>query len=258
MQLRVTVAERRSAVNLLAALLLLSASPAAAHPEFAPNEINRYVRVDLVAGDELRLAYTLMYGTGPALPLRQAADANHDGRVDDAEAAALGRAVLARAQRELMLDLDGARLEPSFDEPVVGLAGAAVVPSPLSVDLIAHLHFSGAPPHTLRVDIAADEDRLGEIELRLEEGPRARLLSARRSSEPETPEAPQTRFLFRGPKRSGLEDRSVTFRFSDTPAPPRPPVRWPRAVAALLAGVLLLGIGWLARRARRRYRNMKG
>src|SRR5262245_29047807 len=73
-----------------AALWALAAASAAAHPEYAPTAVNRYAKLDLLAPDELRLAYTVMVGAAPAQAARQAADVNRDGRVDDGEARALG------------------------------------------------------------------------------------------------------------------------------------------------------------------------
>jgi hypothetical protein len=212
MPMRPTVAERALLVN----LALLLARPAVAHPEFSPTEVNRYARFDLISTSELRLAYTIMVGSGPALALRAEADANHDGRLDDSETGALGARLAARVRAALTLQVDGAAVVPRFDEPVVGLAGPEVAPSPFSVDLVARIPCPGAPPHVVRLDDRADED--GELEVRIEEAPGTRLVGAHQGS---GDDARQNRFFFRGRRRSVLEDRSVSFRFADAPAPPR-------------------------------------
>jgi hypothetical protein len=240
--LRLTLAERLGAVN-VAAAVWLAAAPAHAHPEFAPNEINRYARFDLITADELRLAYTIMIGAAPALELRRTADANHDGSIDDAEAHALALAVAARARGELDLTVDGAPVAPAFEEPQIGLMGVEVAPSPFSVDLSARLRLGGAPPHTVRFDLR-DPDRAGEIEVRIEEGPSTRLEVSHRGRDGDER---QTRFLFKGPKRTAVEDRSILFRFAGVPPPASAKRMWaaPLAAALLAAAALLI---WLKRK----------
>ena len=43
-------------VNLIAVAVIASAGPVAAHPEYASATVNRYLEVDLVAPDRMRLA----------------------------------------------------------------------------------------------------------------------------------------------------------------------------------------------------------
>ena len=105
---------------------------------------------------------------------------------------------------------------PAFDAPNVGLAGNEVAPSPFSVDLVAMVPLPPAPTHTVRFDDETPEPQLGESELRVEESPTTRLIASHRG--PDGNEI-ETRFLFRGPKFSALEDRSITFVFTAaTPA----------------------------------------
>ncbi len=189
---------------------------ATAHPEFNAVTTNRYLKIDLVSADELRLAYTVMYGAGPAYAERKRADANGDGRLDEAESRALGESLRSAVSRGLKLELDGKPATLSFDAPVVGLAGPEVGPSPFSIDLIAHLACPGRA-HTLVIDDATELTELGESEIRVEESPRTRLVESHRGKGPGPRES---RILFRGPKFSALEDRSVTVRFEESLAAP--------------------------------------
>jgi hypothetical protein len=240
------------------AVVLIVVNQAHSHPEFNPISTNRYVKLNLLGANEVRLAYTVMYGAAPAAAARKAADANADGRVDEAESRALGQALLASVQKGLSLSADGKPATLAFEPPAVGLAGAEVGPSPFSIDLVARVACPGAGPHELRYDDQTELPAIGETELRIEEAPGTTLLTAHRGP---TGTERETRFLFRGPKFSALEDRSITLRFQASDAPP-PTVatahastpRWPYALAA---GVLvaLLGIAGLYAR---RYRSMKG
>ena len=71
-----------------------------AHPEYAPSTVNRYIKIDLVGPDELRLAPTpSMVGPAPAAAWRRAADGNANGlarRRRDAQLGEQGRAGGAR------------------------------------------------------------------------------------------------------------------------------------------------------------------
>ena len=197
-------------VNLVAIAVFASAGHAAAHPEYASATVNRYLEVDLVAPDRMRLAYTELVGPQPALRARKAADANGDGKLDAAETRALGETLRAAVAGGLELTIDGARVTPVFDAPQVGLAGDAVAPSPFSIDLVATLPLQGVGPHEVRIDDRTAEAQLGETELRLEESPATTLIAAHRGP---TGDERETHFLFRGNRFSALEDRSVTFRF---------------------------------------------
>ena len=271
MRLRGSIAEPRRAVNLAATILCLScAATAAAHPEYAPSSINHYIKLDLVAPDALRLAYTVMVGPAPAAAARRAVDANADGKLEPDETRALGALALRAVQAGVHLTVDGKPVTLAFEAPVVGLAGDEVAPSPFSVDLIATVPLAGAPPHTVGFDDETREPQLGggvrqlsappmmigETEIRVEESPATRLLASHRGP---TGTERQTRFLFRGPKFSALEDRSITFRFGAAAHHPTamdvpPRRRWPWWPGAALAVVVVVAAGALL--ARRRQRSM--
>ncbi|MDB4964842.1 MAG: hypothetical protein JWN44_531 [Myxococcales bacterium] len=210
--MRRSIADTIRAVNLAATVAcVIVAATAEAHPEFAPSTVNRYIKVDLVAADELRVAYTVMVGTAPAAAWRRAADANADGKIDDAESRAIGERARAAVAAGLSLRVDGKSVTPAWESPSVGLAGNEVAPSPLSVDLVARVPLGGAPSHVVRLDDATPEPQLGETEVRIEESPVTRLVRAHRGP---IGDEKQTRFLFRGPKFSALEDRSITFELT--------------------------------------------
>src|SRR6185436_1817512 len=156
----VRIAFRRLCVNVISVCALISAGRASAHPEFSPVTVNRYLKLDLVAGDEVRLAYSVMFGAGPALAERRLADANADGRLDEAETRALGARLAASLTGKLTVTVDGAPGRLQFEPPSVGLAGAEVGPSPFSVDLVARLACPGAGPHLLSLGDATELPQL--------------------------------------------------------------------------------------------------
>lgn len=223
------------------AATIIAVNPASAHPEFNAVSTNRYVKLDLTGPDDVRLAYTVMFGSTPALAARKAADANADGKLDAAEQKALGDKVENDVFYGLHVELDGKPVMLSFDPPQVGLMGDAVGPDPFSVDLIAHLSAPAAAEHRLAVDDKTEFAQLGETEIRVEDSPTARLVEG----------PPRT--LFRGPRLSTLEDRTVRVRFAATPGARATKTRaWPWALAAAIG---LLGVVGLLLR---RYRSMKG
>jgi hypothetical protein len=257
-----SIAERICRVNhaLVVAVIavIVCGGRAVAHPEFAPQTVNRYIKFDLVAPDRARLAYTIMVGAAPAAAARARADANHDGRVDESEARALGETLRGVIGSGVMLTVDGKKVAPAFDAPVVGLAGDAVAPSPFSVDLVAMLPCPGAPPHTIGFDDAPADPLGGETEIRIEESPATRLVTSHRGP---TGNERETRFLFAGPKFSALEDRSIAFSFdaAKAPVPVKPPGSAVPLRFIVIAGIALLLLGGaVGMTARRRQRKMNG
>ncbi len=218
---------------------MLVCAVAGAHPEFNPITTNRYLKIDLLSASEMRLAYTVMYGDAPAAAARKEADADANGKLDAAETAAMGAKLQALVAGRLSLTIDGKPWVPAFEAPQVGLMGQEVSPSPFSIDVVARVPCPGAGPHEVRIDDQLELSALGETEIRIQESPSTRL------------EGRENKFLFRGPKRTSLEDRSITFRFAGTQpvVKARTWLRWALAGGAL--GVLLLAV-WLS------YRRMKG
>jgi len=236
---------------------LVAVNRAHAHPEFNPVSTNRYVKLNLVSPTSVRLAYTVMYGAAPAAAMRQQADTNRDGTLDESESRSLGTRLQAAVAAGLELTVDGKRVQPVFETPQVGLAGAEVGPSAFSVDLIARIDGLSAGAHELRLDDHTELASLGETEVRIEEAPATQLVSSFRGAPTPGVTERETKFLFRGDKRSALEDRSVTLRFAPASASPsttavavKPRSRAPWLYGAGLAVLLtMIGVG-LRRRAR--------
>jgi len=225
---------------------------ASAHPEFNAVTTNRYLKIDLVSASEVRLAYTVMYGAGPAYAERKRADADGDGKLSSTEAQTLGESLRSAVSTGLRLELDGKPAALRFDAPVVGLAGPEVGPSPFSIDLIAHLECPGSA-HTLVLDDDTPLAELGESEIRVEESPATRLVESHRGKGPGPRE---NRILFRGPKFSALEDRSITIRFEAGAHPAaaastdkKIPVQ--RIALLLMIGLAVGGVLLMLRRYRR-------
>ena len=229
--------------------MLLVTSPALAHPEFAPTQSNRFLKLTLTGGGSARLTYTVMVGELPATEARREGDADGDGRLDEGEQRALTLAWQRRVERGLRLELDGEPVRASWDSPVAGgFVDPRLGPIPFSIDLAARLPI-GPGEHTLRLDDTTTIERLGETEVRIEEGPKVRLLGAWQAREDGKV---QTRFLFRGPKRSVIEDRSIGLRLVDESAPRRRRGALPWAlIGLLLATVVAGGMVWRRRRGRR-------
>jgi hypothetical protein len=237
----------------IAVCALITWGRANAHPEFNPISTNRYLKLDLVTADEVRLAYSVMVGAGPALLERRRADANSDGKLDEAETRALGEKLRAEVQAHLVITIAGKPVLPRFEAPLVGLAGSQVGPDPFSVDLVARV---ACPEPSLILDDGTELPQLGETEIRIEESPRTRLVEAHRGKGPGPRES---KILFRGPKYSVLEDRSVVVRWeaAQASAPVERGDRQSKHLGLVLAAVMLFAVvvGMLVLR---RYRSMKG
>jgi hypothetical protein len=207
----------------------------------------------LLGGGGVRIAYTLLTGELPAFAARRAIDANHDGAIDPAEQRAFAAAFAARVDQGLTVDVDGKRVHPVWEPPTAGgLEDGRVGPIPFSVDLVGRID-AGRGVHLCRLDDTVEYDQLGESELRIEEGPEARLVAAWQGREDA---GRQTRFAWTGPKFSVMEDRSVGFRF-DGGAPLRPRRRtYPIALVGVPIGALIAAL--MLARSRRGQRRMKG
>ncbi len=245
---------RSCALAMLA--LLVRPLPEAAHPQFALETVNRYTKLALLRHGQVRLLYTLMVGDVPALELRRHADRNGDGHLDAAEGTALAHELRDRVLAGLDLSVDGRKLVPAFDEPVLGLAGDAVMPSSFSVDLSAGVPVSNGDVHELRYEDRAGIPPEGEVEVLVAEGLGVKLLASYqgqlRPGPPETKIDKKTQFLFYGSPVSTLADRSVTLRIVE--GQPKGRHRGMFRLCGLLVLVLLVG-GWVSwRRLGRRRR----
>ena len=218
-----------------------------AHPQYSPTRSNRYLKLSLSGGGTVRVSWSLLVGETPAVPVRRAADANGDQRVDERELAGYAARLARSVTESLLIEVDGARREVAWEEPVVGLSDGRVGPLPFSVDLVGQLPVPGRGPHLVRLDDATPIEDLGETEIRIDEGPGTRVLAAWQGREDA---GHVLRHVWNGPRFSSLEDRSVGFRFVDDRLRPR--WRAPLGLAgALLGAVVAVLLATRARRARR-------
>lgn len=237
-------------------LLGLASPPSSAHQQYAPSTVNRYGKLILSGQHGLRVLHTLMVGSTPAALLRGTGDRNHDGRLDPNEQSQLCAELGRRIRDGLGLALDGEPLIPGWQAPQCAFTGTANQASdslgelPFSVELAADLPFpSDSREHTLRYEDRVHAPPIGEVELRIEEGPDVTLRASWQGAPPAPSDPPpatvQNQFQSIGPARSSMSDRSISLRFARTASPP--PATAPSArrglfmAAALLLVLVLFG-----------------
>lgn len=246
----------------LTGILSLASAPAEAHQQYAPSTVNRYGKLIVSGQHRLRLLHTLMVGATPADGLRGTSDRNHDGRLDDSEQSQLCGELGRRIRDGVSLALDGQTLPLSWQAPQCTFSGTADKPSdslgelPFSVELAAEIPFPAGPrEHTLRYEDRVHAPPVGEVELRIEEGPDVTLLASWQGAAPTTtdptPATVQRQFQSIGPARSSMSDRSISLRF--TRADSQPPTSVPSRRGLLIAAAILLALVLLggAHRVRR-------
>jgi nickel/cobalt transporter (NicO) family protein len=227
---------KKKASALVVALLALAAGPRAdAHPEVAPQLVNRYLSV-IVLGDRLEYFVTLLYGPLPAADERRSMDADRDGKIGPAE---LERAIAswkARAPELARFGVDGQALPLESATASVQLgADDGVGAAPLVVEIYGARPLA-AGTRDLRVEPGWEPPRLGETELSLDLAPDWELVGSRQGQEPTGTER---RFLFEGKRASVVSDRSATFtiRAGASARPARTP--FIAGGVAALAGIAL-------------------
>ena len=248
---------------------------AAAHQQFAPSTVNRYGKLVLSQAHGLRLFYTLMVGEAPALAWRTQADRSHEGRLDAEEQAGLCARLGALARDGISLQLDGQPLALSWDAPQCTLSGStaqasdAVAALPIALELVTHVAWPRPISHpiTLRYEDRVTIAPVGEVELRIEDGPDLRLLASWQGTAPPPPDAMpaapagaaseatsatvQRVYQTVGPPRSSMSDRSVSLRVVAAPASAQPVLgasRWrQRGILLVALGLVVAGIGFLLR-----------
>src|SRR5262249_10615915 len=90
----------------LPVLFALLASPALAHVAPSGDANNRYLKATLLP-TEVRVTFTMFFGERPGVIERRRVDKNGDGRIDEAEARALGERVLGELAPGLSVTVDG-------------------------------------------------------------------------------------------------------------------------------------------------------
>ena len=240
----------------------LVAGPAAAHPQFAISTVNRYGKLVLVSPRQARVFFTLMVGDVPALAMRQQADRNGDGTLDAAEQQGLATQLRTRVARGVHIYRGEAEVPLPWDTAALQLDNPAVVGAAFAYELSATLPLLGRPPGVpggtpskglvdeLRYDDRVELEPIGELELRIEEGPGLRVLQVQSSlitpSPAGNPAPPQLLIQWSGPPRSSLSDRSIQVRFTaEAPATARRrpsffPIRWPWLLGGIAATLALV------------------
>jgi hypothetical protein len=155
---------------LLVLAITLSAATARAHVAPSVDDNNRYLKIT-PAADRVRVAYTVFYGEVPGAALRPTLDADHDGRIDDAEAQAYGDRLAADVAAALDLTVDGHPVRVTWSTVSVGLGTPATRGGAFSVDLIAWACLaSPRGAHALTLRDRYRVPRAGETEVKVEDG----------------------------------------------------------------------------------------
>ncbi len=239
------------------------AAPVLAHVQPSVDDNNRYLKVT-PAADRVRLAYTVFFGEVPGAQTRPQIDANHDGRLDDAESGAFGHALAAEVAASLELTLDGVTQPVRWTMVAVGLNTPTTAGGAFAVDLVAWPCLTTAGGrHQLLLHDRFRIPRPGETEVRIEDAPGITVDHARVGA---TVTSDTLTFVFVGPG-GPLTDDGLDLAFTAAgPAPrstdgtcaavPRAPV--PGTSTGLVVGaaaVLGLGLaGGMTVRRRRRAR----
>src|SRR5262249_49036288 len=150
------------------------------------------------------------YGDLPAENERRKMDADGDGAIAEAEAADFAKQLGQVAMRTMTLEVDGQRVQPRFETAEVGLGtDRGIHPVPFSVALVASFAIVGpGGDHTVSFDDRFEPPRLGETEIVLEEAPGTRI-AASWAGRTRQEGLHGLKWLWPGPRRSDLEDRSI-------------------------------------------------
>ena len=165
--LSAVVALTVSAVSAIASLGAFA--PAAAHVQASVDENNRYLKLTPM-GDRVRLAYTVFLGERPGATLRRRLDRDHDGEIDDREAAAYGKEIASLVHPAVSVTLDGRPAKIAWTTLDVGLGTPSVTAGSFSVDLVGWV-CTGGDAHRLVLHDTVELEKPGETEVRLEDGP---------------------------------------------------------------------------------------
>lgn len=241
----------------------LLSSSVSAHPQFALSTVNRYGKLLLLRGGQLRVLYTLMIGDVPALALRQSADRDGNGTLDAQEQRQLASRLAERIVSGVFLHEQAQPLTVQWQPVALTLSDAKVAPTAFALELSGSISVGrpSTPAGVAPLYVLKYEDRVelptatvGEVELRIEEGPGTRVLSTQSATATSPAGAGAQPLIFQhfGPPRSSLTDRSVTLQFSELAAPQQSQPR-PRVPLKLLpVPILILVLVGLRRRRKQK------
>ncbi len=155
----------RTAIPVLALTLL------SGHVAPSVDDNNRYLKLTPL-GDRVRLVYTVFFGEIPGASERRTVDADHDGRISDAEAHAFGVRLGGEVAAGLQVEIDGRTAPVTWTTVDAGMGTPDVAAGAFSIDLVASLclpRFRGQHRVVLR-----DRFRIphpGETEAKIEDSP---------------------------------------------------------------------------------------
>jgi hypothetical protein len=214
------------------------------HQQTAPTLNNRYVKLTCME-NRVRLAYTILYGDLPGEAERRKMDKDKNGSISADEAKAFGASLGEVLSRTLTITIDGERQALHWESIDVGLGtNVGVGALPFSVDLVTTFApREGGGEHEIRVDDRFEPPYLGETEVLAEEAPGTRVVAS--WSGAPRPGLRGLKWLFEGPRRSDLEDRSLGLRYRTQGggAGLRHPLGLRAAVVAF-ALAIVLGVGF--------------
>lgn len=204
---------------------------------------------------QAHLFYTLMIGDVPASALRQQADRDQNGRLDDAEAEALATTLRARVGDGVKLHGPEATAALRWESHTLTMPQREVAAVPFSLELTATFPTPAhaGPPVALSYEDDVALPPPGEVELRIEAAPAVRIFATAIGSGPPALHEgfPQLVFLGEGREAGFAEGRAVKIRYGAAAAPS--PVRKFRSLplvslAAALALLLGFALAWVAKR----------
>jgi hypothetical protein len=229
--------------------VVLWAAAAQAHPEMSPQLVNRYLSIILV-GDRLEYFATYLHGPLPAVQARRQLDADHDGRLSEAERVQGETAWRQRAAQLLSLQVDGREVALDDAKAEVQLGNDATTgAAPLVVEVYGSQTIS-AGRHELRLEPRWDPPSLGETELTVDTSTDWELVKSRRAA---GADEHLTRYTLQGPRVAVIQNQSATFvvQPKGSAGPRRRRQLVPMAIALLLVAAGGLTVQRLRRKRAR-------
>ena len=234
---------------------MLALTVLSGHVAPSVDDNNRYLKLT-PQGDRVRIAYTVFFGEVPGASERRGLDANHDGKIDEAEAHAFGLRLADQVASALVVEVDG-HVEPVHWTTVdVGLGTPEVAAGSFSVDLVAYPCLGSARgKHHVVIHDRFRIPHPGETEAKVEDSPGVTIERAHVGPADD----PSHDFRFAGPG-GPIEDDGLEVIFvagdnapvaSDGKCVAFTPKSHPWWIAGAAGGALVLGVaGFLLYRRR--------
>jgi hypothetical protein len=215
----------------LGVLVLFAASAVRADHLASSPKVVRYLSLDVGPG-EVRVRSTVLVGGQAALPLRQRADANGDGRLDLDERRRLRDGLAEDLNRSLVLRLDGGVRPPRWDTPSLSLSDDTVGAARFTLDQSGSIAVPPDGRHTLALEDRAALESLAETQIRVDA--QSGFVEAKSDGQPD----PAGRlFRWLGARPVG-ETRTLTIAFDAAVSSPKRGLPW-----RLILGTVLIVTG---------------